>query len=67
MKTILEPAVNEREVNILNNRIKKLNRKKSNLDYKYFKEARRIIDPLKETRDREFLYNSFLRLDRNYY
>lgn len=67
MKTMLEPKVNEREVYILNSKIKKLNKQKLNLDYRYFKEARRIIDPLKEIRDREFLYNSFLRMDRNYY
>jgi hypothetical protein len=36
------------------------------LDFKSFDEARKIIDPLKEVRDREFLYNSFM-MRHNYY
>ncbi|MBC7537363.1 MAG: hypothetical protein H7281_00975 [Bacteriovorax sp.] len=66
IKTILEPKVNEREVSILSKKIKKLGKKRMDLDYKSFLEARKIIDPLKEVRDREFLYNSFM-MRHNYY
>jgi hypothetical protein len=60
VKTILEPTVNEREVYILRKKIKKLDKQRMDLDEKSFTEARKIIDPLKEIRDREFLYNSFI-------
>jgi hypothetical protein len=66
IKTIMEPKVNEREVSILSKKIKKLGKKRMDLDYKSFLEARKIIDPLKEVRDREFLYNSFM-MRHNYY
>ncbi|MGZ3788107.1 MAG: hypothetical protein ACXVLQ_06260 [Bacteriovorax sp.] len=67
IKTILEPKVNEREVSILNKKLKKLSKKRMDLDSKSFAEARKIIDPLKEVRDREFLYNSFLMRHGYYY
>jgi hypothetical protein len=60
VKTILEPTVNEKEVYILRKKIKKLDKQRMDLDEKSFTEARKIIDPLKEIRDREFLYNSFI-------
>lgn len=66
IKTILEPKVDEREVSILKKKIKKLNKNRIELDSKLFSEARKIIDPLKEVRDREFLYNSFM-MRHNYY
>lgn len=66
VKTMLRPKVNEREVFILNKKIKKLSKKRMDSDFKSFDEARKIIDPLKEVRDREFLYNSFM-LRHHYY
>jgi hypothetical protein len=66
IKTVLEPKVDEREVSILRKKIKKLSKKRMDLDFKSFDEARKIIDPLKEVRDREFLYNSFM-MRHNYY
>ncbi|MDD4974565.1 MAG: hypothetical protein PHY93_09465 [Bacteriovorax sp.] len=66
IKTVLEPKVNEREVAILRKKIKKLSKKRMDLDFKSFDDARKIIDPLKEVRDREFLYNSFM-MRHNYY
>lgn len=60
IKTILQPNVNEREVDILNKKIKKISKKRMVLDSKSFTDARKIIDPLKEERDREFLYNSLM-------
>lgn len=66
VRTMLTSKVNEREVFILRNKIRKLGKKKVDLDFKSFLEARRIIDPLKELRDREFLYESYM-LKRNYY
>lgn len=65
IKTVLQPKIDEREVSVLTRKIKKLNKKGMNLDTKLITEARKIIDPLKEVRDREFLYNSFM-LRHNY-
>lgn len=67
VKTMLRPKVNEREVFILNKKIKKLSKKRMDSDFKSFDEARKIIDPLKEVRDREFLYNSFMLRHRYYW
>ena len=66
IKTVLQPNVNEREASLLVKKIKKLSKKRMELDSKLFSEARKIIDPLKEVRDREFLYNSFM-MRHNYY
>lgn len=63
IKTILQPSIDEREVGLLRMKIKKLSKKRMTLDLKSFDDARKIIDPLKEIRDREFLYNSFLMRD----
>lgn len=67
VRTVLQPRVNEREVSILRKKIKKLSRKSMELEYKAFAEARKIIDPMKEARDREFLYNSFIMRRKNMY
>lgn len=66
IKAVLQPKVDEREVSILRKKIKKLSKKRMDLDYDSFTETRKIIDPLKEVRDREFLYNSFM-MRHNYY
>jgi hypothetical protein len=66
LKTILEPKINEREATILSRKLRKLSKSRLEADFKTFADARKIIDPLKELRDREFLYNSFM-LRRNYY
>ncbi len=67
IKIILGPKVNETEVTILNKKIKKLSQKRMDLDFKTFADARKIIDPLKEVRDREFLYHSLMMRDRYYW
>lgn len=67
IKTILQPYVNETDVSILNKKIKKLSQKRMDLDFKTFNDARKIIDPLKEERDREFLYNSLMMRHGYYY
>ena len=60
VKIIIKPIVDEREVRILRNKIKKATKQIVSVENKSFEEARKIIDPLKEVRDREYLYNSFI-------
>jgi hypothetical protein len=66
VKKVLQSKVNEREVSILKKTIKKLSKKRMEVESSAFDKARKIIDPLKEVRDREFLYNSFM-MRHNYY
>lgn len=59
IQTVLEPKMNNREYNILRKKITKLEKQKLDITFRAISDARDIIEPEKDEKNREF-YRAFM-------
>jgi 2-phospho-L-lactate guanylyltransferase (CobY/MobA/RfbA family) len=67
IKTLMEPKINQKEIAILKKDLRKLSKKQLETSLSAFEEARKIISPIKDRGDKEFLFNSFMMRQNNAY
>lgn len=67
IKTLMEPKVNRKEVSVLKKDLRKLGKKQIETSLAAFEEARKIISPMKDQQDKEFLFNAFMMRQNNSY
>lgn len=67
VKTLLEPKVNKKEVSILKKDLRKLSKKQIEATLGTIESARKIISPLQDHGEKEYLFNSFMMRQYNSY
>jgi 2-phospho-L-lactate guanylyltransferase (CobY/MobA/RfbA family) len=59
-KTLMETKVNQKEVYVLKKNLRKLSKKQMDKSLAAFDEAHKIISPVKDRGDKEYLFNTFM-------
>lgn len=65
MKTLMEPKINKKEVSVLKKDLRKLGKKQMEMTLNAYEEARKIISPISDKGDKEFLFNAFMMRQNN--
>jgi hypothetical protein len=60
IKTLMETKVNQKEVSVLKKNLRKLSKKQMDKSLAAFDEAHKIISPVKDRGDKEYLFNTFM-------
>ena len=67
IKTLMMPKISEKEVSILKKNLRKLSKKQIETSLTAFEDARKIIAPISDLQDREYLFNTFMMRQNNSY